>query len=100
MLGITEPAVSQYKLRKSETTRSRGDTIQFPKEMIPHIKKAAERIMESWDAHSGDQAEAVYEDMTREIVHLIRILRDAGVICEVHKQQAQHVSDDCHACID
>ncbi|MCF2137998.1 MAG: hypothetical protein K9W43_12260 [Candidatus Thorarchaeota archaeon] len=98
MLGITEPAVSQYKLRKSETARSRGDTIEFPDDIIPYIKKAANNIMEAWDHRTSDAA--VYEDMTREIIHLIKILRDAGIICEVHRQQAEHVSDDCHACMD
>ena len=97
MLGITEPAISQYKLRKSETSRSRGDRIEFPSDMIPHIKVAAENIMKAWDEHSSDDS-YIYEVMTREIVHLIQILRDAGIICDVHRQQSEHVSETCDAC--
>jgi len=96
MLGITEPAVSQYKLRRSETPRSRGDQIEIPEDMKPYIRRAAERIMEAWD-NRGDK-EYIYEDMTREFVRLLAILRKAGVICEVHRQHSEHVSEDCDAC--
>ncbi|MHA1246604.1 MAG: hypothetical protein ACTSPE_04700 [Candidatus Thorarchaeota archaeon] len=96
MLGITEPAVSQYKLRRSDTPRSRGDQIEIPEDMKLYIRRAAERIMEAWD-NRGDK-EYIYEDMTREFVRLLAILRKAGFICEVHRQHSEHVSEDCDAC--
>ena len=39
MLGVTEPAVTQYKLNKSN--RSRGDQVKISKEVKPEIEKSA-----------------------------------------------------------
>ena len=96
MLGVTEPAVTQYKLKKSK--RSRGDQIQIPKDIIPEVGIAAQAIMDAWDDKKEDSD--VYEVMTREINRLIEVLRDAGVLCEIHKDHCTHVKSECKACKD
>ncbi len=96
MLGVTEPAVTQYKLSKSK--RSRGDQVDIPDKIIPEIKKSAEVIIESWD--NRDEGEYVYEIMTREINRLIEVLRDEGTLCDVHREYCAHVESDCSACRD
>ncbi len=96
MLGVTEPAVTQYKLNKSN--RSRGDQVKIPKEVKPEIDKSADIIIEAWD--NRDEGEFVYEQMTREIRRIIEILRARGDLCDVHRQFCAHVKDDCSACKD
>ena len=93
MLGVTEPAITQYKLKKSK--RSRGDQVSIPDKILAKIEKAADVIIEAYE-RSGDKE--VYEIMTREINHLIEILRDSGVICDVHREHCEGVHDDCKAC--
>ncbi len=96
ILGITEPAVSQYKLRRDETSRARGDQIQIPEEFRPYLEEAAKKLLDAWK--NRGEGEYVFEEMTREFNHLIALLRKKGVICEVHREHAEHVSDVCHAC--
>ncbi|MHA2188294.1 MAG: transcriptional regulator, partial [Candidatus Thorarchaeota archaeon] len=47
MLGVTETAVTQYKLKKSK--RSRGYQVSMPKKVMPEVEKSAEAIMKEWD---------------------------------------------------
>ena len=94
MLGVTEPAVTQYKLKKSN--RSRGDQVQIAKEVYPEIQKSADAIIDAWDAR--DEGEFVYEIMTREIRRVIELLRDRGDLCEIHKEYCAHVKEECKAC--
>ncbi|MFW9919888.1 MAG: transcriptional regulator [Candidatus Thorarchaeota archaeon] len=96
MLGVTEPAVTQYKLNKSK--RSRGDQVDIPEKILPEIKKSAEVIINAWDKR--DEGEYVYEIMTREINRLIEVLRDAGTLCDVHREYCAHVDGECSACKD
>lgn len=96
MLGVTEPAVTQYKLSKSK--RSRGDQVEIPDEIRPEIKKSADVLIAAWaDRNEGEH---VYEIMTKEINRLIEILRDAGTMCDVHREYCQHVDNECKACKD
>ena len=96
MLGVTEPAVTQYKLKKSK--RSRGDQVDIPDKIIPEIRKSAEVIIDAWD--NRDEGEHVYEIMTKEINRLIEALRDVGALCDVHREYCEHVASDCSACKD
>ncbi|MGY5852854.1 MAG: hypothetical protein RTU92_04735 [Candidatus Thorarchaeota archaeon] len=96
MLGVTEPAVTQYKLEKSK--RSRGDQVDIPKKMVAEIKKSAEIIIDAWEKKAED--DNVYEVMTREVNRLIRALRDSGILCDVHREYCEGVHDDCSACKD
>jgi hypothetical protein len=94
MLGVTEPAITQYKLKRSK--RSRGDQIEIPEELMDEIEHSADVIINAWENRPA--GEMVYETMTREINRLIDVLRDAGVICEVHREHCEHVKEDCSAC--
>ncbi len=94
MLGVTEPAITQYKLKRSK--RSRGDQIAIPNELMGEVDKSADVIIEAWEGREA--GEMVYEMMTREINRLIDVLRDAGFICEVHREHCEHVKEDCSAC--
>ncbi len=96
MLGVTEPAVTQYKLKKSK--RSRGDQVEIPEDILPEVGKSADVIIDAWDER--DEGEFIYETMTREINHLIKLLRDKGVMCEIHREYCEHVKEDCRACKD
>ena len=96
MLGVTEPAVTQYKLKKS--SRSRGDQVYVPKDVRPELEKSADVIIDAWD--KKEEGEFVYEIMTREINHLIELLRDRGDLCNIHREYCAHVDDACTACKD
>jgi hypothetical protein len=93
MLGVTEPAITQYKLKKSK--RSRGDQVNIPDKILVEIEKAADVIIEAYE-QNGDKN--IYEKMTREVNHLIEILKDAGVICSVHREHCEGVHEGCKAC--
>jgi hypothetical protein len=83
MLGVTEPAVTQYKLSKGkDSSRSRGDRVDIPEKFLPEIEKSADSILETWDEKGEDPR--TFETMTREINRLIKVLRDAGILCKVH----------------
>ncbi len=97
MLGVTEPAVTQYKLEKS-TGRSRGDQVQIPKKLLPEVEKSVEIIIKKWESKGPE--ENVYEAMTREVNRLIRVLRDEGILCDVHREYCEGVHEDCSACKD
>jgi len=94
MLGVTEPAVTQYKLSKSK--RSRGDQVDIPEKLLPEVRKSAEVIVNAWD--DRDEGDHVYEIMTKEINRLIEVLRDEGTLCDVHREYCVHVDDKCSAC--
>jgi predicted transcriptional regulator len=97
MLGVTEPAVTQYKLKKSK--RSRGDQVEIPEKLLPEVAKSADVIIEAWQNREKTQ-DLVYETMTREINRIIEVLRDEGLLCEVHREYCTHVDDNCTACKD
>ncbi|MHA1934944.1 MAG: transcriptional regulator [Candidatus Thorarchaeota archaeon] len=94
MLGVTEPAVTQYKLKKSK--RSRGDQVSIPKKIMPEVEKSAETIMKVWDER--DNGKTVYQTMTKEINRIIKILRDEGTLCDIHRDYCEHAEGECDAC--
>jgi len=96
MLGVTEPAVTQYKLKKSK--RSRGDQVEIDEEMKVEIEKSAETIIEAW--RNKQEGKFVYEEMTREVNRIIDLLRDRGDLCEIHREYCAHIKEDCSACKD
>ena len=97
MLGVTEPAITQYKLEKS-TGRSRGDQVKIPKKQLSEIEKSAIIMIKAWN-EKGDE-DNIYETMTREINRLIRVLRDEGILCEIHREYCEGVHENCSACKD
>ncbi|NHJ14533.1 MAG: hypothetical protein EAX95_12710 [Candidatus Thorarchaeota archaeon] len=96
MLGVTEPAVTQYMLPRDKPKRSRGDRVDIPTNMHSDLLKSAEAIIDAWIAADAD--DHAYEATTREINRLIKVLRDAGVLCEIHREHCQGVHEDCKAC--
>ena len=99
MLGVTEPAVTQYKLtRGKDSSRSRGDRVEIPKRLQPEIDKSADAILSTWDKNGEDPL--TFEATTREINRIIKLLRDAGILCEVHREHCAGVHPDCRACKD
>ena len=96
MLGVTEPAVTQYKLNKSK--RSRGDQVDIPETVVPELAKSADVIIKAWE--NREEGEFVYEIMTREINRIIEVLRDKGTLCDVHREYCAHVETECRACKD
>ncbi len=94
MLGVTEPAITQYKLEQS--SRARGSIMTIPREFIPEIERSADIMIEAWKNRQQDTP--IYRIMTREFNRLIRLLRDAGVACATHRSQCEFVDEDCDAC--
>lgn len=96
MLGVTEPAVTQYMLPRDKPKRSRGDRVDIPSDVRPELLASAKTIVEAWNKKGGD--ENAYETTTREINRLIKVLRDIGVLCEIHREHCHGVHEDCSAC--
>lgn len=97
MLGVTEPAVTQYKLRRSDSPkRSRGDQIEIPEELHDELERAADRIIAEWE--SKDNLEDIYETMTREFNRLLKLFKEKGILCDAHRNHTEMVKDECHAC--
>ena len=94
ILGVTEPAVTQYKLAKSK--RSRGDVIEIPDSFMPEIEKSVDVMIQAWQGRQPDTY--VYQAMTKEVNRLIRALRDVGIMCDVHRGQCEEVEEECKAC--
>lgn len=94
MLGVTEPAITQYKLKNSK--RARGDQVEIPGDFMPEIEKAADKMTRAWSDQSSP--EVFHETMTREVNRLIKALRQAGVICGIHREHCHGVKEDCGAC--
>ncbi len=94
MLGVTEPAITQYKLKNSK--RARGDQVEIPKDFMPEIEKAADKMTRVWNDQGSP--ESFHETMTREVNRLIKVLRQAGVICGIHREHCHGVKEDCNAC--
>ncbi|TFG29782.1 hypothetical protein EU527_15360 [Candidatus Thorarchaeota archaeon] len=95
MLGVTEPAITQYLLKK-KGVRSRGDQVNIPQKFIPEIDKSADIMINAYEKHLND--DDMFEIMTREINRIIKIMRDDGAMCDIHRKFSAHVKDDCSAC--
>jgi len=96
ILGVTEPAVTQYKLAKSK--RSRGDVIEIPNSFLPEVAKSVDTMVKTWNSREPDTH--VYQAMTKEVNRLIRAMRDVGIMCNVHRGQCEEVEEECRACKD
>ncbi len=97
MLGVTEPAITQYLLKKKDK-RSRGDQVILPNQIIREIEKSADTMISDYEKARMSGEEDIFEVMTKEINRIIRAMRDAGVMCDIHREFCAHASDPCDAC--
>ena len=97
MLGVTEPAITQYLLKK-KGRRSRGDQVVLPNPILREIDKSADIMIQEYEKARKSGEEDIFESMTREINRIIRVMRDAGVMCDIHREFCAHVNDPCEAC--
>ncbi len=97
MLGVTEPAITQYLLKKKDK-RSRGDQITMPDQIIREIDKSADTMINDYEKARLSDVEDIYEIMTKEINRVINIMRDAGFMCDIHREFCAHANDPCDAC--
>jgi predicted transcriptional regulator len=95
MLGVTEPAITQYLLKK-KGMRSRGDQVIIPERFLHEIEVSADRMISGFE--KGLNEPDLFEIMTREVNRIIKVIRDDGAMCDIHKQFSMHVKDDCGAC--
>ncbi|MCJ7817799.1 MAG: hypothetical protein MUP60_03010 [Candidatus Thorarchaeota archaeon] len=95
MLGVTEPAITQYLL-KNKGRRSRGDQVLIPERFLSELEKSADSMIEQYEKRGTN--DDMFEVMTREINRLIKIIRDDGAMCDIHRQFSAHVKDKCSAC--
>ena len=95
MLGVTEPAITQYLLKK-KGRRSRGDQVVIPEKFFPDLEKSADTMIKQYE--QGGSNDDMFETMTREINRLIKVIRDDGAMCDIHRQFSAHVKDKCSAC--
>jgi predicted transcriptional regulator len=97
MLGVTEPAITQYLLKK-RGRRSRGDQVDIPGPILKEIDKSADIMISEYEKARKSGIEDIFESMTSEINRIIRVMRDEGVMCDIHREFCAHVSDTCDAC--
>ncbi len=97
MLGVTEPAITQYLLKK-KGQRSRGDQVSLPDHIVREIDKSADKMIADYEKVRLLDEEDIFQTMTREINHIIKAMRDDGVMCDIHKEFCAHSSDPCDAC--
>ena len=97
MLGVTEPAITQYLLRK-KGQRSRGDQVDLPNEILKEIDKSADSMIEEYEKALMRDDEDIFQVMTKEINRIIKVMRDAGVMCDIHREFCAHTEDPCDAC--
>jgi len=95
MLGVTEPAITQYLLKK-KGRRSRGDQVKIPERFLPEIEKSADTMIEQYEKKSSN--DDMFEVMTGEINRMIRVIRNDGAMCDFHRLFSAHVKDKCTAC--
>ena len=97
MLGVTEPAITQYLLKK-KGQRSRGDQVVLPRAILKEIDKSADIMISEYEKARLNEEEDIFEKMTSEINRIIRVMRDAGIMCDIHREFCAHVKDPCDAC--
>lgn len=95
MLGVTEPAITQYLL-KNKGMRSRGDQVVIPERFLPEIEKSADKMIAGFEKRL--KAEDMFEIMTQEVNRIIKVIRDDGAMCDIHRQFSAHVKGKCSAC--
>lgn len=67
LLEVSEPAVSQYFSAK------RASTVRFTKKIVDSIKSATSSIKD-------------HKSLVEETQKLLRLARDEGVVCQVHRK--------------
>ncbi|MFW9793944.1 MAG: transcriptional regulator [Candidatus Thorarchaeota archaeon] len=97
MLGVTEPAITQYLLKK-KGQRSRGDQVSLPDNILKEIDKSADAMIAEYEKARLSEIEDIFEVMTKEINRIIKTMRDAGVMCDIHREFCAHAEDPCDAC--
>ena len=97
MLGVTEPAITQYLLKK-KGQRSRGDQVALPAPILKEIDKSADIMIAEYEKARINEEEDIFVSMTREINRIIRFMRDEGVMCDIHREFCAHADDSCDAC--
>ena len=95
MLGVTEPAITQYLLKK-KGRRSRGDQVVIPEKFLSELDKTADTMIKQYETRGAN--EDMFEIMTSEINRVIRVMRDDGAMCDIHRNFSAHVKDKCSAC--
>jgi predicted transcriptional regulator len=95
MLGVTEPAITQYLLKK-QGRRSRGDQVVIPERFMSELNKSADAMIKQYEKRGAN--EDMFEVMTYEINRLIKVIRDDGEMCNIHRKFSAHVKDNCSAC--
>ena len=95
MLGVTEPAITQYLLKK-KGMRSRGDQVEIPERFLSEIEKSADTMIAGFE--KGINEQDIFEIMTLEVNRIIKVIRDDGAMCDIHRQFSVHVKDECKAC--
>jgi len=81
LLGITEPAVSQYIKGK----RAKG--VKFTKKIKEMIKKSAKAIIET--------PAKLMEEMQK----ICFLIRKEHVLCDLHRKHDQQLQKKCHVCL-
>ena len=95
MLGVTEPAITQYLLKK-KGRRSRGDQVIIPERFLSELDKSADTMIKQYETREANAD--MFETMTFEINRLIKVIRDDGAMCDIHRMFSAHVKDKCSAC--
>jgi len=95
MLGVTEPAITQYLLKK-KGRRSRGDQVVIPDRFLADLEKSADAMIKQYETRGAN--EDMFEVMTFQINRLIKVIRDDGAMCDIHRKFSAHVKDKCSAC--
>jgi predicted transcriptional regulator len=95
MLGVTEPAITQYLLKK-RGMRSRGDQVVIPERFMKEIEKSADTMIAVFEKSQNE--DDLYEIMTREVNRVIDVIRNDGAMCDIHRQFSTHVKGTCSAC--
>ncbi len=80
ILGITEPAVSQYLKNK------RAKALDFPKDVKKAIGTAADNLTKDKSCHRF------------EIQNLLDLIRTSGFLCKVHRKN-DDVPECCNVCM-
>lgn len=97
MLGVTEPAITQYLLKK-KGQRSRGDQVKLPEHILREIDNSANTMIKDYEQARMSDQEDIFEVMTKEINRVIKVMREAGVMCDIHREFCAHAKDPCNAC--
>lgn len=80
LLGVTEPAISQYMSQK------RASSLKFSEKICAHIGESAARI-------TSEMA------LMREVQRLLHIIRDERVVCQLHEKLSPSVKN-CNVCFE